>query len=110
MVVTLGAARRHAEKDTADGAGDVVQMILPELLLGVRIGFPGRKAQEAEGDQPIGGGGGLLAAVFVTCDLFLHKQVIGFIAVKCANDVVTIAPGGGALAIDGKAIGLRIAD
>ena len=110
MIVTLGTTRRHAEKDAADGAGDVVQMILPELLLGVGIGFPRRKAQEAEGDQAVGRGGGLFAAVFVTRDLFLHKQVVGFIPVKGANDVVTIAPGGGALAIDGKAIGLRIAD
>lgn len=110
VIVALGATGGEAEEDAADGAGDVVQEVLAELLFGVGVGLPGGEAEEALGDEAIGWGGSLFAAVFVAGDVFLDEEIVRLVGIEGANDVVAIAPGGGAFAVNGKAVGFGIAN
>jgi hypothetical protein len=110
VIVTLGAAGGEAEEDAADGAGDVVEEVLAELFFAVGVGFPGGEAEEALGDDFVGLRSGLFAAVFVAGDLFLDKEIVGLVGVEGADDVIAVAPGGGAFAVDGEAVGFGVAD
>ena len=110
VVVALGATGGEAEEDAADGAGDVVEEVLAKLLFAVGVGFPRGEAEEALGDDFVGLAGGLFAAVFVAGDLFLDEEVIGLVGVEGADDVIAVAPGGGAFAVDGEAVGFGVAD
>jgi len=51
-----------------------------------------------------------LSFISSPASMFLDEEVVRFVLVECADDVVAIAPGGGAFAVDGESFGLGESD
>ena len=112
MVVALRASYCHSQKDRTGGLGDLVQEILPQFSLGVRISFKRPHSQKAQSHQPFR----LHVLVrfqvldqFITGQLFFNENVKGRVPVERADDIIPVSPGRRPFDVGGKAVRLCIA-
>src|SRR5260370_8950591 len=107
VVLVIMAARApdcETEKHLSDGARQFVQNILAQLSLEIGIRLPGSHAQEAQRDQVLW----TIPATLhlIAGKLFLDEAVIPPVLIEGSDNVVPIAPRGGALPADSESVRL----
>src|SRR5258708_32274363 len=84
VIVTAGAAKRHAEEYRPHRIGDVAQDLLPAQLDDRLVGFLREVTIEADGDPGV-----LVRGVkLITRDLLANEAVIRIILIESLNDVI----------------------
>ena len=104
MIVAAGAAYGHAEEAVGGGDDEVVEFVKAGLFV-FDIVFRA-EAEEAGGDPGVG----VVRVEFVAGELFLQETIEGFVGVEGVDDVVAIAEGVVAVAVELVAAGVGIAD